>query len=429
MSTPLERKFQRTKRKVTLLEKMIESKTRELYLQQLELEKNNQFLSRILVSMSGGVVVTDADLRIALANQAAANIAGRLLASLSGQKMQDAFPLKATVSILNQRNFELLPFEQTEDVLELNDGKEFKPVSCSFALVRDDAGQVESVVCLLNDLSEKKSLERKLVQSQKLESVGQLAAGIAHEINTPIQYVRDNTVFIKEEFLNLKRLIESMLESLEDYKRKSLLNDQAETVFSLIEDLDLDYLLQEIPLALDQSFEGAESVARIVRSMKAFSHPGTNEKVHVDVNAALDSTVTVSKNEWKYVADIDLCLDPNLPSLKCFPGDLNQVFLNLIVNAAHAISEATEGGKLGKGRIGITTRFEQGQIMIKIEDSGCGIPDAIKGRIFDPFFTTKQIGKGTGQGLAMVHATIVERHGGVITFESKQGEGTKFKIV
>ncbi|MCB0329801.1 MAG: hypothetical protein KDD70_09060, partial [Bdellovibrionales bacterium] len=176
------------------------------------------------------------------------------------------------------------------------------------------------------------------------------------------------------------------------------------------------------------SFEGAESVARIVRSMKAFSHPGTEDKAYLDINEAIESTATVSRNEWKYVADMTLNLDPSIPMVRGYAGELSQVFLNLIVNAAHAIGDATEGGKAGKRGITITTRHRQGIVEISISDAGIGIPVEIRERIFDPFFTTKAVGKGTGQGLSMAYSTIVERHNGSIDFLSEVGKGTTFRI-
>jgi two-component system NtrC family sensor kinase len=162
--------------------------------------------------------------------------------------------------------------------------------------------------------------------------------------------------------------------------------------------------------------------------MRQFSHPGSDRKVETDLNQALESTITVSRNEWKYVADVETDFDLKLPAVPCFPGEMNQVFLNLIINAAQAIGEKTDEGKKGKGLICVGTRLVDGNVQIRIADSGGGIPATIHQRIFDPFFTTKPVGKGTGQGLAIAHAVITEKHGGAIHFETRAGEGTDFII-
>ena len=193
--------------------------------------------------------------------------------------------------------------------------------------------------------------------------------------------------------------------------------------------LDLDYLLDEVPKAVEQTRDGVARVARIVGAMKDFSHPGMESKVHVDLNHAIESTLIISHNEWKYTADVVTDYDPGLPDVPCFPSEFNQVILNLVVNAAHAIQEAKEKGDPHlQGRIRIATRQEGQEILVRIEDNGSGIPEAIREKIFEPFFTTKPIGKGTGQGLAIAHAVIVDKHKGRLSFETATGKGTTFTI-
>jgi signal transduction histidine kinase len=191
--------------------------------------------------------------------------------------------------------------------------------------------------------------------------------------------------------------------------------------------VELEYLQEEIPKAIGQLLAGVDHVARIVRAMKEFSHPGPLEKMPVDINRAIESTVTVSRNEWKYVADLTTDLDPNLPLVYCIAGEFNQVMLNLIVNAAHAISAVLEGSGR-KGTIRISTRLKEKCVEIRVSDTGLGIPEAIQSKVFDPFFTTKPVGKGTGQGLAIAHAVIVTKHQGTISFETAAGVGTTFII-
>jgi len=283
--------------------------------------------------------------------------------------------------------------------------------------------------CLIvaRDITERRTLEGQLAQAQKLEAIGQLAAGIAHEINTPTQYVGDNTRFLKESFGDLGRLLEAYqtaLAAAKDGPIPPALIEQAETV---AQDVDIDYLRKEIPRAIEQSIEGTDRVAKIVRAMKEFSHPGEHEKMPTDLNKAIESTVTVSRNEWKYVADLVTDLDPALPEVPCLPGDVNQVILNLIINAAHAIADATDGSG-EKGTITVGTRHDGDWVEIRVSDTGGGIPEAIRSRVFEPFFTTKDVGQGTGQGLAIAHTVVVEKHGGTIDFETETGKGTTFRL-
>ena len=272
------------------------------------------------------------------------------------------------------------------------------------------AGGVDRLVCVFRDITERRLLESQLAQAQKLESIGQLAAGIAHEINTPIQYIGDNGRFLEEAFRDLLGMI----------------SESPETA-ACARNPELDYLRAEIPKALQQLLEGVEHVARIVHAMKEFSHPGTVEKTLVDINAAIESTVLVARNEWKYVADLTVDLDSDLPRVSCFPGEFNQVMLNLIVNSAQAIAEVTkESGR--KGAIRITTRKNGDWAEIRVTDTGPGIPAEIQSKVFDPFFTTKPVGKGTGQGLAIAYSVIVVKHQGTISFESSPVTGTAFLI-
>jgi signal transduction histidine kinase len=190
---------------------------------------------------------------------------------------------------------------------------------------------------------------------------------------------------------------------------------------------DIAYLMEEVPKALTQSIEGIERISRIVRAMKEFAHPDAGEKVAVDLHKAIESTVTVSRNEWKYVADLTTDFDPALPLVPCRPGEINQVILKLIINAAHAVGDAVRG-RGAKGTITVRTRLAGEWAEIWIADTGVGIPEDIQDKIFDPFFTTKEVGKGTGQGLAIARSVIVERHGGTLTFDTDVGKGTTFII-
>lgn len=271
-------------------------------------------------------------------------------------------------------------------------------------------------------------MEIQLQHQAKLESIGQLAAGIAHEINTPTQFIGDNIRFLSDGFSELTALFDQYQKVIQNCKEGDLVSGQINQVHESIAQSDLDYLMTEIPNAIDQSLDGVERVAKIVKAMKEFSHPGGDEMSRTDLNQAIDSTLTVARNEWKFVAELVKDLDPDLPPVPCRPAEFNQVILNLVINATHAIADALDDTSQGKGILKVTTRAYERWVEIRIQDTGTGIPDEAREKIFDPFFTTKPVGKGTGQGLAIAHNVIVDRHNGLIDFETKSGQGTTFII-
>lgn len=285
-----------------------------------------------------------------------------------------------------------------------------------------------SLLLVGQDNTERKVLEGKLAQAQKLEAVGQLAAGIAHEINTPTQYIADNVGFVQASLDKLQTVLNQYRHLLEAGKSGTLSPDLIAAVEDTVRQVRLDYLLNELPLAVEEAMEGIARVTEIVTAMKVFSHPGVETKMAVDINQAIKSTIAVARNAWKYVATIKTDFDPDLPPVLCYPGELNQVILNIFVNAIQAIAETVEDKAEGKGTITVVTRQDGEWVEICISDTGPGIPEAIKPRIFDPFFTTKEVGQGTGQGLAISHAVIVERHGGALNVESQLGQGAAFVI-
>jgi signal transduction histidine kinase len=268
--------------------------------------------------------------------------------------------------------------------------------------------------------------EVELRHAQKLESVGRLASGIAHEINTPIQFIGDNTRFLQDTFTALQTLLEKYRAVVGAAAAGTVSPSLLEEVHQAREEADVEFLMEETPKSLAQTLEGVDRVATIVRAMKEFAHVDRKEKSATDINKALLSTLTVARNELKYVADVETELG-DLPLVVCNISDLNQVFLNLLVNAAHAIGDMVKGsGK--KGRIRVRTSLEKDDVLISIADTGSGIPEDIRDKIFDPFFTTKEIGRGTGQGLAIARSVVVERHGGTLTFASEVGKGTTFYV-
>jgi signal transduction histidine kinase/HAMP domain-containing protein len=291
---------------------------------------------------------------------------------------------------------------------------------------RFSVGATCHLVLMHLDVTAQKRMELQLQQAQKMESIGQLAAGIAHEINTPIQFIGDNLIFLRGAFrdiLGLRIPVQALLEKL---RAGSDTADSARVAGEALDKADLEFLQEDIPKAITQSLDGVGRVSKIVNAMKDFSHPGSATRTPSDLNRAIESTTLVCHNEWKYVAELELDLAPGLPPVPCFPDQFNQVMLNLIINAAHAIADRQKDAPAGKGRISIRTRAVGGCAEIRVEDTGTGIPDTIRPRIFDPFFTTKPVGKGTGQGLAIAYAIIVKQHGGTITVASETGQGATF---
>jgi signal transduction histidine kinase len=273
--------------------------------------------------------------------------------------------------------------------------------------------------------AQRERMEIELRLAQKLEAVGQLAAGIAHEINTPIQFVSDTSQFLSDAFGDLMPLVDRYAEVVDAARHGPVPPALLEAVAAAESLADLDYLRERVPPAWERSFAGIRQVAEIVSAMRTFAHP-TTDKAPVDVNEAIRNTLIVTANEYRYVADVKTDLH-ELPPVICSASDLNQVLINLVVNAAHAIADVV-ADTVVRGGIHIRTRTDGDGVLISISDTGCGIPAEVANRIFDPFFTTKEVGRGTGQGLAIAHTIVTERHGGTISFTTEPGHGTTFDV-
>lgn len=286
----------------------------------------------------------------------------------------------------------------------------------------DSAGLALRVVGTLVDIHDAMLRQAQAANATKLESIGQLAAGIAHEINTPIQYIGDNVRFLGDAFTGVHKAIDAL---------NALMIGHGDAVpveiRSILACMDISYLRAEIPKAIGDSLEGIQRVAKIVGAMKEFSHPG-QDRTPTDINHAIANTITVATNEWKYVARVATDLDSTLPPVPVIPGEFNQVILNLVVNAAHAIAETRGADETLKGTIHIVTRQVGDWAEICVGDDGCGMSAQVQQKIFDPFFTTKPVGRGTGQGLSIAHNVIVQKHNGTISVTSEQGRGTTFTI-
>jgi PAS domain S-box-containing protein len=392
----------------------IEAAAREL--------QSSEARSRAIFESAGvGIVLLSAEGVVSGANEALAGMLGRDRESLIGVKLTDVClqqdRLRLETALLNGASAGA-KVDKFEARFADSAGE---TVFCSLSVSRmSREGLDEPLIGVVHDETRTRRLEMELRLSQKLEAVGRLAAGIAHEINTPIQFTGDNLHFLRTAFKNMQA-------ALEQYRALVTELDPAadERCVRLAKRAKLDYLEREVPRAIDQALEGVERVARIVQGMRNFAHPDAKERSFADLNQNLEATLNVARNEYKYVADVVTDFG-ELPAVHCFAGDLNQVFLNLIVNAAHAIRDVV-GDTGDRGCIRVRTRAERGAVVVSFGDTGTGIPEEVHPRIFEPFFTTKEVGRGTGQGLAIARS-IVERHGGRIWFETELGVGTTFFI-
>ncbi len=393
--------------------------------------ESEQRLQAITGNLFEGVLVVDTYGHIIFANRSAESLLlGDGGGKLAGRDADTVFLLRDGAKAIC---FAQSPFRQVAETAETlwNDDAVFvtsegKSLNVAFACspLLEKAARRGAIISF-RDIRELKEAQWEALQASKLASVGQLAGGIAHEINTPIQYIGDNLRFLGKAHGEIATVLEAYGKLAQAAREAGGLGEKIAAVEKALEDADLDYLLEELPAATEQSLGGVDQVSQIVLAMKDFSHPGTKEKAAADLNAAIESTLTVCRNEWKHVAEVDMDLDAALPPVVCLAGELNQVFLNLIVNGAHAI-EASGGD--GKGRIRVSTRKDGDWVEIKVADTGGGIPDDIRNKIFDPFFTTKEVGRGTGQGLAICRDIVVNKHGGKIFFETEEGKGTTFVI-
>jgi len=395
-----------------------------------ELRAAHSEMEMVLRSISSILIGVGPDERVIRWNHTAEQVFGVSCAEVLGKRFTDCrikwdwdlvLPvIRGSLENRESRRVDDIPFARP-------DGKEGMLGLTVNPFIKD-SGETHGFLLLGSDITERKMLAAQLSHAQKLEAIGQLAAGIAHEINTPTQYVGDNTRFLKDSYQDLVGVMGKYRQLLDSVKQGTPSPDLIAEIEQASEEADIDYLLEEIPQAIGQSLEGLERVTKIVRAMKEFSHPGTEEKTAIDINKSLESTITVSRNEWKYVAEMVTNFDETLPPVPCLPGDLNQVILNLIVNASHAIAYVVDERSGEKGTITISTKRDGDWLEIRISDTGGGIPDSVRHRIFDPFFTTKDVGKGTGQGLAIARSVVVDKHQGTIDFETEEGKGTTFVI-
>jgi PAS domain S-box-containing protein len=374
-----------------------------------------------------GILCLDACGRITDANRALCEIVGKPRDELDGSLQADLFdqaPEPTTPPARDRADQSLPELRPRPRRVRRPDGT-VRVVQVNDVVVNDKEGGSHAVVATVEDITDRLRLAEDLRQAQQMEALGQLAGGIAHEINTPTQFISDNLSFLTDIWGPVLQLLAASSNAVARLREGGAPDDVAATLEQGCQEADLDFVRAEVPTALSQSKEGIERVATIVRAMKAFGRPDPSEPEPMDINRVVTYALTMARNELKYVAEVTTDLGP-LPTVSCFPGAIGQVVINLVVNAAYAVGESRD--RTGeRGEIKVKTWSEGDRVALSVSDTGPGIPPDVLPRIFQPFFTTKPFGRGSGQGLAMAWATVVDRHAGRIEVATS-GAGTTFTI-
>ncbi|MDP3481388.1 MAG: PAS domain S-box protein, partial [Desulfoprunum sp.] len=411
------------------LESLVEQRTEQLNRRNAELIASEERYRNLVETMQEGILIVDGNGRLTYVNRQMSNMLGMVPDKLIGRECAHFIEAKDRAVFeakLKSANGQFaLKFEVN---FTRSDGHIVSTLVTPTTLY-DGEGRFHGFFAVVTDITHLKQLQTQLLHAQKLESIGQLAAGIAHEINTPTQYVINNARFLDDAFKELVEVLAADEAFFDALKNGLSVSVTLEEVEMSRKNHQLDSLFKEISGAFADTFEGLERISNIVGSVKRFAQPGQDATALADLNDAIRNTITVSTNEWKYVANIETDLDPALPLIPCNISAINQVVLVLIVNAAHAIADQQiDSDAAGKGTITLKTTNLGDFAEIRITDTGSGIPENIRTRIFDPFFTTKSVGKGSGQGLAIARTIITESHHGTIDFETGVGCGTTFII-
>lgn len=392
----------------------------------LIIQKEQRRLITAFENTAESIIITDPDFTVIYANPATAEISGFPLVEITGKKisfLKNSLTSKSTIECITQTLQNGSVWKERLRSLKKN-GDSYDEAT-TISPVFDTNSTLISYVCVTRDITKELATEKQLAHTSKLESIGTLAAGLAHEINTPTQFISTNIDFFNDAFSDINTIILT-LEKISETQKQIKNSDLNQT----LNDCDWWYLKDEIPGAVEQSREGVERIASIVNALKKFSQSGSREMTNSCLNEIIENTLIVSSNEWKYSVDITKRLDPNLPLIPLLAEEIGQVILSMLVNSVQAIK--TKFGELDnqpKGQIEITTKTSGNMVEFQIQDNGCGISDSIKGRIFDPFFTTKEVGQGAGQGLNIVNDIITKKHNGKISFISQEGIGTTFTLL
>ncbi len=399
----------------------VQRKTDELAQQRKELQSSENRLRHVIDTAYDAYMCVDQDLEICDWSRRAE--------TLVGWSRQDVVGRPCSLLQLNELEQEIRraladgKLDATPSLVEtsaITSANKSIPVDASYCVSSDGDSPTTNV--FLRDTTERRHNAARQLHQHKMESIGQLAAGIAHEINTPSQFVSDNLYYLQSAFGQLESLLNELTDS-----PQGLNSDRLEAVGMRLADKKFLKLRSEVPKAIEQSIEGLGRISTLTSAMKNFSHPGQVKMQPADLNTAIENTINVCRNEWKYVADVVTDFDRNLPLVHCLASELNQVWINMVVNAAHAIAEVAAERPNQKGTIRISTRRIGETVEVSVSDNGCGIKPENRDKIFEPFFTTKDVGKGTGQGLAISHS-VIAKHQGNIRVESEVGKGTAFII-
>jgi two-component system, NtrC family, sensor kinase len=417
-------RLQLAESKVAQLEAQIEEQARELYFSTRQAESGARELREVTEAVPVAVLAFNADGLITLANQAAQALLSPPGVRLAGTFLSRCFPAE------DERWLEGLidqPSPAPQEGRCLGYQGDEIPVLRSWSGMPGEGDEGAHGVIVLVDVRERRRLEVDLRQAQKLEAVGRLAAGVAHEINTPAQFVNDSIHFLRDSSQDVTRLLALYRQLAKQAAAGLPVAALCQAAQALEEEIDLAYVIENVPPAFDRAIQGMDRVTAIVRSMKEFAHPDAAGPTSIDLNSCLATVLTLAHSEYKYIAEVTTAFSP-LPLVMCRAGEINQVMLNLVVNAAHAIEEKHRGGA-GRGHIHLSTQALGEAVKVSIRDDGTGIPPHLLDRIFDPFFTTKAVGKGTGQGLSFVRTMVVEHHGGRVEVETAPGQGTTFHVL
>jgi PAS domain S-box-containing protein len=391
-----------------------------------ELASIRNQLDAVLECAPGFIVAVNRDFDVEFLNRA---VAVPERHSAIGQNVLDLVAPEGRSEFERSLRFVLDTGNQVDvEVRQANAGSNEGWLAAHIGVMRR-AQEVVGAVVVAQDVTQLRRTRAEVIDAQRMAAVGTLASGIAHEINTPIQFVNDSTHFLRDAARDLFAVIDA-LQAVKDVAARESASASLTAALAraaeAAEQADLPYLVENVPLALETCLDGLNRVTTIVRAMKEFAHPPQKDMAAVDLNQAIQSTLTIARNEYKYVADIETDFG-ELPPISCHVNEINQVVLNLLVNAAHAVADVVKNGT-SRGVIRVATRREADEVVIVVSDTGAGIPEAVRARVFEPFFTTKEVGRGTGQGLALAWSVVKEKHGGDIRFETEVGVGTTFTV-
>ena len=401
-----------------------------------QLRESEDYLRSIVSYLVDGLVTVDDELRIVSFNPAAEQIFGYTDVEVISQSVDLLVPPDQNKSENLLFNIAMADSDkdgdqrqQMAEVFGQRKGGEIFPMDLAVGVF--DHAEDRQLICLVRDITSRIDDQRRLNQAQKMEAIGQLASGIAHEINTPMQYISSNLSFVGQGLSELDALLVGLMKLTDSVKDGEELPPDLRSLLSIASDMELDFVRERLPQAVEDAVVGTERVSEIVQALREAAHPGTGKKVGSNINHILHNAAIVSRNSWKYHSELVEDYDESCPLVPVFVGELSQTFINLIVNAADAIEEEIERSAPSsdaRGEIRLVTRKSDDFVEVDIADTGAGIPQQIQSRIFDYFFTTKAPGKGTGQGLAIVYDVIVNKHGGELSLDSVPERGTTFTV-